>query len=33
MTLDFPPRLGEHNELILGGLGYRLSDLQATGVI
>lgn len=33
MTLDFPPRLGEHNEEIFGSLGYDVSVLQAKGVI
>ena len=33
MTLDFPPRVGEHNDLVFGELGYELSELQANEVI
>ncbi len=33
MTLDFPPRLGEHNALVFGELGYEVPELQADGVI
>ncbi len=33
MTLGFPPRVGEHNDLVYGELGYELSELRATGVI
>ena len=33
MTLGFPPRVGEHNDLIFGGLGYEIRELQANGVI
>ena len=33
MTLEFPPRVGEHNGLIFGELGYEILELQANGVI
>ncbi len=33
MTMTFPPRLGEHNQAILGGLGRDVADLAAAGVI
>ncbi len=33
MTLDFPPRLGEHNETLFSGLGCDVSDLHQRGVI
>jgi len=33
MTLGFPPRVGEHNDLVFGELGYELRELQASGVI
>ncbi|MFQ5942665.1 MAG: CaiB/BaiF CoA transferase family protein [Anaerolineales bacterium] len=33
MTLGFPPRVGEHNTLIFGELGYEVPELQASGVI
>ena len=33
MTLGFPPRVGEHNDLIFGELGYEIRELQANGVI
>ncbi len=33
MTLAFPPRLGEHNEEVLGALGYKLADLQDQGLV
>lgn len=32
MTLSFPPRLGEHNQAILGALGYDLEALRDGGV-
>lgn len=33
MTLDFPPRLGEHNQAVFAPLGCDLSELSANGVI
>ncbi len=33
MTLGFPPRLGEHNEVVYGALGNDAADLRAKGVI
>ena len=33
MTLGFPPRVGEHNALVFGELGYKVPELQASGVI
>ena len=33
LTMDFPPRLGEHNELVLGWLGQDAASLQRQGVI
>lgn len=33
LTLSFPPRLGEHNEAVLGALGYDVADLRARSVI
>ncbi|KAA3664546.1 MAG: CoA transferase [Chloroflexi bacterium] len=33
MELSFPPRLGEHNERLFGGIGCDVSALQAEGVI
>ena len=33
LTLDFPPRLGEHNQEIYGRLGYDAAELQAKGLI
>jgi formyl-CoA transferase len=33
LRLDFPPRLGEHNELIFGPLGYDVAELAARGVV
>ena len=33
MTLGFPPRVGEHNALVYGEMGYELRELQASGVI
>ena len=33
LTLDFPPRLGEHNQEIYGRLGYDAAQLQAKGLI
>jgi crotonobetainyl-CoA:carnitine CoA-transferase CaiB-like acyl-CoA transferase len=33
LTLPFPPRLGEHNEAIFGGLGCDVAALRAEGVI
>jgi formyl-CoA transferase len=33
MKLSFPPRLGEHNGLIFGALGYDGDDLRDRGVI
>jgi formyl-CoA transferase len=33
MTMSFPPRMGEHNELIYGALGHEVSELRAKGVI
>jgi crotonobetainyl-CoA:carnitine CoA-transferase CaiB-like acyl-CoA transferase len=33
MTLGFPPRVGEHNDLVFGELGYEVPELQASGVI
>jgi crotonobetainyl-CoA:carnitine CoA-transferase CaiB-like acyl-CoA transferase len=32
-TMKFPPRLGEDNEKILGGLGYAVSSLADRGII
>ena len=32
-TMKFPPRLGEDNELIFGGLGYDIAELRGRGVI
>jgi formyl-CoA transferase len=33
LTLDFPPRLGEHNAAILGALGCDVAELEARGVL
>lgn len=33
LSLTFPPRLGEHNEEIMGGLGCDLAKLAAEGVV
>jgi formyl-CoA transferase len=33
MNLAFPPRLGEHNEAILGALGCDTADLHTRGVV
>ena len=33
LRLDFPPRLGEHNEVILGGLGHAVMELQEKGIL
>ncbi len=33
MRLAFPPRLGEHNEIVYGRLGYDVNQLQAEGTI
>jgi formyl-CoA transferase len=33
MTLAFPPRVGEHNALVFGELGYEIPELRASGVI
>jgi formyl-CoA transferase len=33
MTLRFPPRLGEHNQEILGALGCDLQELRAQGIL
>ncbi len=33
LTMKFPPRLGEDNETILGGLGYDVSSLAGRGII
>ncbi len=33
LTLDFPPRLGEHNQALYGLLGYDAAALHAEGVI
>ena len=33
MDLNFPPRLGEHNQAIFSELGYDVNDLSSRGVI
>ncbi len=33
MMLDFPPRLGEHNASVWGGLGYDVDELKDQGLI
>src|SRR3990170_7245646 len=33
LTMDFPPRLGEHNELVLGWLGQNAASLQQQGLL
>jgi formyl-CoA transferase len=33
MTLDFPPRLGEHNQAVFGALGCDVAALRAQGVL
>lgn len=33
LTMAFPPRLGEHNERIIGALGYDVAGLQEKGVL
>jgi len=33
LTMDFPPRLGEHNELVLGWLGQNAASLQRQGLL
>ena len=33
MTMDFPPRLGEHNAQLYGGLGLDLAALEQEGTI
>jgi hypothetical protein len=33
MTLSFPPRMGEDNGEIFGGLGYDIEDLAEKGII
>jgi hypothetical protein len=33
ILLSFPPRFGEHNEEIFGGLGYDVGELKEDGVI
>ena len=33
LTMDFPPRLGEHNELVLGWLGQDAASLERQGIV
>jgi formyl-CoA transferase len=33
LSLDFPPRLGEHNEPVFGALGCDVAELSARGVL
>ncbi|MBW8012399.1 MAG: CoA transferase [Chloroflexi bacterium] len=32
-SLDFPPRLGEHNELVFGEIGIDVQELESRGII
>ena len=33
LHMDFPPRLGEHNDLVLGWLGQDAASLQQQGIV
>jgi len=33
MTMEFPPRLGEHNEVVFGALGCDVAALQSQGIL
>ncbi|MCX6059769.1 MAG: CoA transferase [Chloroflexi bacterium] len=33
MTLEFPPRLGEHNEVVFGALGCDVAALRSQGIL
>jgi formyl-CoA transferase len=33
MTMEFPPRLGEHNEIVFGELGCDVAALQSQGIL
>jgi len=33
MTMEFPPRLGEHNQVVFGALGCDVATLQSQGIL